>query len=98
MCCSKTDRVQKACECYKKSLKLNPLLWKSYEALCQLGMLATQFFDIFTASVNLMYVFVCLSVCVNCSLLVLCSNRVVPFVCCDAAASESGNELMHNNA
>lgn len=34
---SKTDRVQKACECYKKSLKLNPLLWKSYEALCQLG-------------------------------------------------------------
>ncbi|XP_025096976.1 cell division cycle protein 27 homolog isoform X2 [Pomacea canaliculata] len=35
---SKTDRVQKASECYKKSLKLNPLLWKSYEALCQLGM------------------------------------------------------------
>ncbi|XP_076459147.1 cell division cycle protein 27 homolog [Babylonia areolata] len=34
---SKTDRIQKACECYKKSLKLNPLLWKSYEALCQLG-------------------------------------------------------------
>ena len=35
--CSKTDRIQKACECYRKSLKLNPLLWKSYEALCQLG-------------------------------------------------------------
>lgn len=26
-------------EWYKKSLKLNPLLWKSYEALCQLGKL-----------------------------------------------------------
>ncbi|KAL8586157.1 hypothetical protein ACOMHN_057720 [Nucella lapillus] len=34
---SKTDRIQKACEYYRKSLKLNPLLWKSYEALCHLG-------------------------------------------------------------
>ncbi|XP_076460272.1 cell division cycle protein 27 homolog isoform X2 [Babylonia areolata] len=34
---SKTDRIGKACEYYRKSLKLNPLLWKSYEALCHLG-------------------------------------------------------------
>ena len=34
---SKTERPQKAIDCYKKSLKLNPLLWTSYERLCQLG-------------------------------------------------------------
>ena len=34
---SKTERPQKAVDCYKKSLKLNPLLWSAYERLCQLG-------------------------------------------------------------
>ncbi|KAK6166379.1 hypothetical protein SNE40_023090 [Patella caerulea] len=34
---SKTDRIEKAVECYKRSLRLNPLLWKSFERLCQLG-------------------------------------------------------------
>ncbi|XP_048237693.1 cell division cycle protein 27 homolog [Haliotis cracherodii] len=34
---SKTERVKKAAECYRKSLRINPLLWKSYERLCQLG-------------------------------------------------------------
>ncbi|ESO99704.1 hypothetical protein LOTGIDRAFT_141697, partial [Lottia gigantea] len=36
---SKTDRIEKAGECYKRSLRLNPLLWKSFERLCQLGKL-----------------------------------------------------------
>ncbi|GFN99845.1 cell division cycle protein 27 homolog [Plakobranchus ocellatus] len=34
---SKTDREKKACQFYRRSLTLNPLLWKSYEALCHLG-------------------------------------------------------------
>ena len=34
---SKTERPQKAIDCYKKSLKLNPLLWSAFERLCQLG-------------------------------------------------------------
>ncbi|CAH1788750.1 unnamed protein product [Owenia fusiformis] len=34
---SKTERLSKAVDYYKKSLKLNPFLWSSYEALCQLG-------------------------------------------------------------
>ncbi|KAL5005582.1 hypothetical protein ScPMuIL_016740 [Solemya velum] len=34
---SKSERTQKAADCYRKSLKLNPLLWSSYEQLCQLG-------------------------------------------------------------
>ncbi|XP_041374494.1 cell division cycle protein 27 homolog [Gigantopelta aegis] len=34
---SKTERHQKATVCFKKSLHLNPLLWKSYERLCQMG-------------------------------------------------------------
>lgn len=34
---TRTERAQKAIECYKKSLKLNPLLWSSFEGLCQLG-------------------------------------------------------------
>ncbi|XP_033728256.1 cell division cycle protein 27 homolog isoform X1 [Pecten maximus] len=34
---SKTERQQKAIECYKKSLKLNPLMWSSFEQLCELG-------------------------------------------------------------
>ena len=33
----KSDRHQKASECYRKSLKLNPFLWSSFEALCRLG-------------------------------------------------------------
>ena len=36
---SRTERAQKAIECFKKSLKLNPLLWSSFEGLCQLGKL-----------------------------------------------------------
>jgi anaphase-promoting complex subunit 3 len=35
--CEKSDRHQKASECYRKSLKLNPFLWSSFEALCRLG-------------------------------------------------------------
>ncbi|CAF2495598.1 unnamed protein product [Rotaria sp. Silwood2] len=35
--CEKSDRHQKASECYRKSLKLNPFLWSSFEALCHLG-------------------------------------------------------------
>lgn len=34
---SKTERISKAAECYKKSLKLNPLLWSAFERLCSLG-------------------------------------------------------------
>ncbi|XP_071148827.1 cell division cycle protein 27 homolog [Mytilus edulis] len=34
---SKTERISKAIECYRRSLKLNPLLWSSFERLCQLG-------------------------------------------------------------
>ncbi|CAF0941324.1 unnamed protein product [Adineta steineri] len=33
----KSDRHQKASECYRKSLKINPFLWSSFEALCRLG-------------------------------------------------------------
>ncbi|CAF3553961.1 unnamed protein product [Adineta steineri] len=35
--CEKSDRHQKASECYRKSLKINPFLWSSFEALCRLG-------------------------------------------------------------
>ncbi|XP_037292109.2 cell division cycle protein 27 isoform X2 [Rhipicephalus microplus] len=34
---SKTERVGRATEAYKKSLKLNPFLWSSYESLIDLG-------------------------------------------------------------
>jgi len=34
---SKTERTSKAVLCYRRSLILNPLLWKSYEMLCSLG-------------------------------------------------------------
>ncbi|KAK3082935.1 hypothetical protein FSP39_009477, partial [Pinctada imbricata] len=34
---SKTERLQKAIECYRKSLKKNPLLWTAFEKLCLLG-------------------------------------------------------------
>ncbi|CAL1539178.1 unnamed protein product [Lymnaea stagnalis] len=34
---SKTERVLKATQCYRRSLMLNPLLWKSYEMLCAMG-------------------------------------------------------------
>jgi anaphase-promoting complex subunit 3 len=33
----KSDRHEKASEYYRKSLKLNPFLWSSFEALCRLG-------------------------------------------------------------
>ncbi|GFY62860.1 cell division cycle protein 27 homolog [Trichonephila inaurata madagascariensis] len=35
--CYKTSRVNKAAEAYRKSLKLNPFLWSSYESLISLG-------------------------------------------------------------
>ncbi|KAF8766503.1 cell division cycle protein 27 homolog isoform X2 [Argiope bruennichi] len=35
--CSKTSRFSKAAEAYRKSLKLNPFLWSSYESLVNLG-------------------------------------------------------------
>ncbi|XP_033114758.1 cell division cycle protein 27 homolog isoform X2 [Anneissia japonica] len=34
---SKSERQPKASECYRQSLKLNPCLWSSFEALCHLG-------------------------------------------------------------
>ena len=34
---SKTERVPKANEADRKALKLNPLLWESFESLCQRG-------------------------------------------------------------
>lgn len=33
----KSDLITKAGECYKQSLKYNPFLWGSFEALCQIG-------------------------------------------------------------
>ena len=39
---SKTERTQKAIECYRKSLKINPLLWTTFEKLCLLGELLFQ--------------------------------------------------------
>ena len=49
---SKTERQQKATVCFKKSLSLNPLLWKSYERLCQMGKLTSIlcFFILFSFS------------------------------------------------
>lgn len=35
--CRRTNRRQRAIEYYRLSLKLDPLLWTSYEALCELG-------------------------------------------------------------
>lgn len=35
--CRKAERLSKATEAYKHSLKLNPFLWKSFEVLCDLG-------------------------------------------------------------
>lgn len=35
--CSRTTRNSKAAEAYRKSLKLNPFLWSSYECLVNLG-------------------------------------------------------------
>ncbi|GFQ66074.1 cell division cycle protein 27 homolog [Trichonephila clavata] len=35
--CYKTSRFAKAAEAYRKSLKLNPFLWSSYESLINLG-------------------------------------------------------------
>ena len=34
---SKTERLSKANEADKRALKLNPMLWKSFESLCQRG-------------------------------------------------------------
>jgi hypothetical protein len=34
---SKTDRVTQAVEFYKKSLRLNPFMWSSFEAICNIG-------------------------------------------------------------
>jgi len=34
---SKTERKSKAAQCYQRALKLNPLLFKSYEMLCSMG-------------------------------------------------------------
>ncbi|KAL7546649.1 hypothetical protein ACHAWF_009983 [Thalassiosira exigua] len=35
--CRKTNRRRRAAECHRLALKLDPLLWTSYEALCELG-------------------------------------------------------------
>jgi tetratricopeptide (TPR) repeat protein len=35
--CRKTNRRQRAIEYYRLSLKLDPLMWMSYEAICELG-------------------------------------------------------------
>ena len=34
---SKTDRVAQAVDFYKKSLRLNPFMWSSFEAVCNIG-------------------------------------------------------------
>ena len=49
---SKTERLQKATECYRISLKLNPLLWSSYERLCQLGEYSKHYFFSFIFSLD----------------------------------------------
>ncbi|XP_046860026.1 cell division cycle protein 27 homolog [Xenia sp. Carnegie-2017] len=35
--CRKAEKTSRAVECYKSSLKHNPFLWSSFEALCKLG-------------------------------------------------------------
>ena len=35
--CRKTNRRQRAIKCYRLLLKLDPLMWTSYEAICELG-------------------------------------------------------------
>ena len=51
----KSDRHQKASECYRKSLKLNSFLWSSFEALCRLGkhcLIRYLSYDRFSSQVN----------------------------------------------
>ena len=43
----KTERLSKASETYKRSLKLNPFLWSSFESLCHLGEYYFQFTYVF---------------------------------------------------
>ncbi|CAB3998814.1 cell division cycle 27 homolog [Paramuricea clavata] len=35
--CRKAEKITRAIECFKSSLKHNPLLWSSFETLCKLG-------------------------------------------------------------
>ena len=46
----KTDRHQKAGECYRRSLKINPFLWSSFEALCRLGQFERRIFPMMNSS------------------------------------------------
>lgn len=36
-CSRKAEKTTRAIECFKSSLKHNPLLWSSFETLCTLG-------------------------------------------------------------
>lgn len=49
----KTDRVAQAVDFYKKSLRLNPFMWSSFEAICNLGEKAepSKYFT-FTSALN----------------------------------------------
>jgi len=53
--CSKTERITRAIEYYKKSLKINPFLWSSFEKLIQLGVKpdSSKIFDINNVDFNM---------------------------------------------
>lgn len=57
--CAKTERLNKAVEYYKKSLKLNPFLWSSFENLVQLGVKVdpSKIFDVTGVNFNLCHGF-----------------------------------------
>jgi len=57
--CLKTDRHAKAIDYFKKSLKLNPFLWSSYESLIHLGVKVdpTKTFDVSNINFNLCHGF-----------------------------------------
>lgn len=57
--CSKTERVARAIEYYKKSLKINPFLWSSFEKLIQLGVKpdSSKIFDINNVDFNMCHGF-----------------------------------------
>jgi len=57
--CSKTDRVPRAIDYYKKSLRINPFLWSSFEKLIQLGFKSdsSKIFDINNVDFNMCHGF-----------------------------------------
>lgn len=57
--CSKTERASRAIEYYRKSLKINPFLWSSFEKLIQLGVKidSSKIFDISNVDFNMCHGF-----------------------------------------